>query len=162
MAGSVYPSFQVATQVLRGRLPMFAASDIVAGAAVRVASSGDWSVQMCQSSAEKPLGIARDFAAAGDPVAVYDDGNILRSAAGASFSRQAYLGIVGTSSTTHPISNVSVTYGVLGQVAGTPSVAVGASSAAVWALGQAYESAAIGDLAAFRVEPRLLSGLVNS
>lgn len=161
MAGSVFPSAQV-TSVKRGLVPVFAASDIFPGAAVRIASSGDWAVQMVQSSAEKPLGIARDYAAAGDPVAVYDDFNIVRTPAGASFSRESYLGVVGTSSAVHPISGVTVTYPVLGQVTGTPSVAVGASVAPVWAVGQAWESAAIGDMAAFRIEPRLLSGLVTS
>lgn len=161
MAGSVYPSTQLAT-VLRGKLPMFAASDIVAGAPVRIASSADWGVQMVQSSAEKPLGIARDNAIAGDPITVYDDGNVLRTVAGASFSRQAFVGVVGTSSVTHPISGIAVTTPVLGQVAGTPSVAVGASSTSVWAVGQAWESAAAGDQIGYRVEPRLLSGLVVS
>lgn len=158
---SVYPSTQW-TSVRRGLLPCFAASDIVAGAPVRIASSGDGAVQMVQSSAEKPLGVARDFAAAGDAVAVFDDFNVIRSPAGASFSRQSYLGVVGTSSIAHPISGVTAVYPVLGQVTGTPSVAVGASTAPVWAVGQAWESAAIGDNAAYRVEPRLLSGLVTS
>lgn len=159
MAASVYPSVQV-TNVKKGLLPCFAASDIVAGAAVRLASSGDWSVQMCQTSAEKPLGIARDYAAAGKAVAVFEDFNVVRSPAGASFSRQSFLGVVGTSSMVHPVSGVTVTYGVLGQVNGTPSIAVGASATQVWAVGQAWESAAIGDNAAYRIEPRLLSGLV--
>lgn len=159
MAASVYPSVQVQT-IHKGVMPAFAASDIVAGTPVRIASSGDWAVQMCQSSAEKPVGVARDYAAAGDPVSVLEDFNILRSPAGASFSRQSFVGVVGTSSMTHPISAVTVTYPVIGQVSGTPSVAVGASAAAVWAVGQAWESAAIGDMAAYRVEPRLLSGLV--
>jgi len=51
---------------------------------------------------------------------------------------------------------------VIGQVVGTPSVAVGASTAPVWAVGQAWESAATGDQAAYRIEPALLSGIVNS
>lgn len=161
MAGSVYPSVQVTT-VHRGVLPCFAASDIIAGAPVRIASGADWAVQMVQSSAEKPLGVARDYAAAGDAVAIFDDFNIVRSPAGASFSRESFLGVVGTSSLVHPISGVTVTYPVLGQVAGTPSVAVGASAPSVWAVGLAWESAAIGDNAAYRIEPRLLSGLVAS
>lgn len=166
MAASVYPSTQV-TELVRGHIPGFAASDIVAGAAVCIASSGDWTFQMCQTSADKPVGIARNSPKAGQPVSVYDDGNIKRTnilglGAGASFSRQSYLGVIGTSSVTHPKSAVAVTVPVLGQVKGTPSVGVGASTAAVWAVGVAYESAAAGDFAAFRVEPRLLSGLVLS
>lgn len=161
--GSVYPSGQFGT-VKRFEIPGFAASDIWQGAPVCLASCGDWTFQMVTSAAQKPVGVARDFAAAGDAIAIFDDGNIQRTypGAGGSFSRQAYVGYVGTSSGVHPISKVTVTYPVLGQVAGTPSVAVGASSAAVWALGVAYESAALNDQAAFRIEPRLLSGLVTS
>lgn len=163
---SVYPSTQWTT-VKRFEIPCFAASDIVAGAAVRLASSGDFAVQMCQSSAEKAIGIARDYAIAGNPISVFDDGNILRmntagQGAGASFSRQSYVGVVGTSTVVHPQSGVTVTYGVLGAVTGTPSIAVGASTSSVFAVGVAFESAAIGDQAAFRIEPRLLSGLVSN
>lgn len=161
--GSTYPSGQL-SEVLRGHIPCFAASDIWAGAPVCLASSGDWTVTMCPDSSHKPIGVAKDFAAAGDSVSVYDDGNIKRSypGAGGSFTRQSFVGVVGTSSGVHPISGVNVTYPVLGQVSGTPSVAVGASAAAVWAVGVAYESAAVGDQAAYRIEPRLLSGLVTS
>jgi hypothetical protein len=161
--GSTYPSGQIST-VKRFEIPCFAASDIWEGAPVCLASCGDWTVEMCLTSANKPLGVARDYAIAGGAVSVFDDGNIQRTypGAGASFSRQSYVGVVGTSSGIHPQSGVSVTYPVIGQVAGTPSVAIGASSAPVWALGVAFESAATGDQAAFRVEPRLLSGLVAS
>lgn len=167
MAGSVYPSVQYGETVVRGHIPGFAASDIVAGAPVCLASSGDWSFKMCASSNDKPVGIARNSPKAGQAVSVLDDFNIVRTnvlgnGAGASFPRQAFLGVVGTSTVTHPQSAVSVTFGVLGQVTGTPSLAVGASAAATWAVGVAYESAAAGDYAAFRVEPRLLSGQVLS
>ncbi len=157
---SVNPSTQFG-DVNRFEVPCFAASDIVAGAAVRIASSGDWAVQMCQSSAEMPLGTARDFAAAGQPVSVWDIGNIQRTlpGAGASFARESWVGVVGTSSMVHPISGVTVTYGVLGQVTATAS-AVGGSSTPVWAIGQAFESAATGDQAAFRINPTILSGVV--
>lgn len=167
MAASVYPSTQWGTTRRLDAVGRFAASDIVLGAAVRIASSGDSTVQMCQSSAEKPIGVAADYAAAGKAVAIYTEPNESRmniggQGAGASFSRQSYIGIVGTSSMVHPQTGVTVTYGVIGQVTGTPSVAVGASTAAVWAVGVALESAAIGDFAAFAIEPRLLSGLVTS
>ena len=164
--GSVYPSSQFSgfQVVRRGAIPAYAASDIVQGAPVCVASGGDWMVQHCTSSAQKPIGIAKDYAIAGDPVDVLDYGNIVRSlpGAGGSWPREAYVGVVGTSSAVHPNSGVTVTYGVLGQVTGTPSVAVGASTAAVYAVGQAYESAALNDWAAYRIEPALLSGVVNS
>lgn len=161
--GSTYPSGQI-EDVKRFEIPCFAASDIVQGAPVCLASCGDWTVEMVTSSAQKPLGVARDYAIAGNPVAVFDDGNIQRTlpGAGGSFSRQSYVGVVGTSSMVHPQSGQTVTFGVIGQVSGTPSVAIGASTGAVWALGVAFESAALNDQAAFRIEPRLLSGLVNS
>ena len=164
--GSAYPSAQFGgfIEIKRGEIPGFAASDIVQGAPVCVASGGDWMFQHCTSSAQKPVGIARDYAQAGDPVAVLDLANIVRTfpGAGGSFPRQAYVGVVGTSSLVHPQSGVTVTYGVIGQVTGTPSIAIGASTAAVWALGVAYESAALNDQASYRIEPALLSGVVNS
>jgi hypothetical protein len=163
---STYPSTQWAT-VQRSAIPGFGGSDIVQGAPVCVASSGDSTFIMCTSSAQKPVGVARDYTIAGDAVAVLDYGNEVRSmiagmGAGGSFSRQAYVGVIGTSTVTHPQSGVVVTCPVLGQVSGTASVAIGASTAAVWAVGQAYESAALGDAALYRIEPALLSGLVNS
>ena len=163
LMASVYPSQQFGT-VKRGLIPCIAGSDIWWGAPVCLASGGDWTVIMATTSAQKPIGVARDYAAAGKAVSIWDDGNITRTypGAGGSFPREAYVGVVGTSSGTHPISNVSVTYPVIGQVTGTPSVAVGASTAAVWALGVAFESAALNDQTAFRIEPRLLSGIVNS
>lgn len=162
--GSVYPSAQFGQELERGVIPCFAASDIIQGAAVCLASGGDWMVQMVTGSNQKPIGIARDYAIAGNAVGVFDIGNIKRTfpGAGGSFPREAYIGYVGTSSMVHPQSGVTVTYPVLGQVTGTPSVAVGASTAAVYAVGVAWESAALNDLAAFRIEPALLSGVVNS
>ncbi len=167
MAASVYPSTQWTT-VERALIPAFAGSDIVQGAAVCIASGGDNQVIMCTSSAQKPIGVARDYSQAGQAVAVYDYGNIARTnvggnGAGASFSRESYVGIVGTSTMTHPQSGVTVTYGLIGQVApAVGATAVGGSATALYALGVAYESAATGDFAAFRIEPALLSGLVNS
>ncbi len=161
--GSTYPSGQQAI-VKRHEYGLYAASDIWLGAPVCMASTGDWTVQMCLTSAQKPIGVARDYAAATYEVPIYDFGNVTRTwpGAGGSFSRQSYVGVVGTSSGAHPISGANVTYPVLGQVAGTPSVAVGASFAPVWAVGVAWESAAVGDYAGYRIEPALLCGLVNS
>ena len=164
---SVYPSTQWTT-LLRGAIPGFAGSDIVQGAVVCVASSGDNQFIMATSSAQKPVGIARDYCAAGQAVAVQDYGNIVRSnvggnGAGGSWSREAYLGVVGTSTMTHPQTGIVVTYPVLGQVApAAGATAVGGSGTALYAVGVAYESAAIGDFAAYRIEPALLSGLVAS
>lgn len=152
MAASVYPSAQWG-EIERGRLPMFAASDIWANTIVRVASSGDWTVQMVATTTEQPLGIARDFAAAGQAITVYDVGNVQRVVAGASLSRQSEVHVVGTSSGTHPISGVTVTYPVAGQV--TPGASSGAEQ---WSVGQAFESGAISDLVAVRINPRTLSG----
>lgn len=159
MATSVYPSVQFGT-LKRGEIPMIAASDIWWGTPVSFASSGDWTVVMCASSSNKPIGVARDFAQAGKAVSVYDYGNITRTypGAGGSFPRQAYVGVVGTSSGIHPQSGVTVTYPVLGQVVNTGSTFVGSSTQPIWALGVAYESAALNDFAAFRIEPTVLSG----
>lgn len=164
---SVYPSTQWGS-VLRSSIPGFAGSDIVQGAAVCIASGGDSQFIMCTSSAQKPVGVARDYAVAGDAVAVLDYGNEIRTnvggnGAGASFSRESYIGVIGTSTMTHPQSGVTVTYGALGQVAPVSgATGVGGSTTALYALGVAYESAAAGDFAAVRIEPALLSGLVNS
>lgn len=153
MAASVYPSTLIGA-MRRGVIDCHAASDIWAGTIVRIASSGDWAVQMVATTTEQPLGVAVDYAAAGDPVGVYDVGNIVRIAAGASFTRQAEIHVVGTSSGVHPISGVTVTYPVAGQ--NTPGASSGVEQ---WSLGQAFESAAINDVVAVRVNPRTLSGV---
>lgn len=166
MAGSVYPSTQWDT-LHRSSIPAFAGSDVVQGALVCIASSGDSSVIMCTSPNQKPIGVARDYAIAGNPISVADDGNILRTnvggnGAGGSITRQGYVGIIGTSSMVHPQSGVTVTFGLLGQVNGGSPLGVGGVGSQVWAGGVAYESAAVGDWSAFRVEPRLLSGQVSA
>lgn len=166
MAASTYPSTQWAT-LRRSAIPAFAASDIVMGAPVCIASSGDDAVVMCTSPNQKPIGVARDYAIAGNPVTVYDDGNEVRTniggnGAGASYSRQSYVGVVGTSSMVHPQSGVTVTFPVLGAVTGGSPLGVGGVGSQSWAVGVAYESAAVGDYAKFRVEPRLLSGIVGN
>ena len=162
MAASVYPSTGWTT-VRRAAIPGFAGSDIAQGAPLCVASSGDSAFIMCTSSAQKPVGVARDYAIAGNPVAVYDFGNQVRTnvggnGAGASFPRQAYIGVTGTSQITHPQSGVVITTPLLGQVVAVPSEPVGASLTAVWAAGVAFESAAVGDFAEYRIEPALLLG----
>lgn len=158
---SVYPSIGI-SEVKRFELPCFAASDILANTPVRFASIGDLNVQMVQTSAERPVGIARDFAKAGEPVAVFDFGNLKRVTAGGSFPRQSDVGVVGTSSAVHPESGVTVTYGYIGQLNGSQTSVMGGSQGAVWAVGQAMESAAIADYALIRIDPRLLSGLTAS
>lgn len=166
MAASVYPSTQWDT-LHRSSIPAFAGSDIVQGALVCVASSGDDTVIMCTSAIQKPIGVARDYAIAGNPVTVADDGNKVRinvggNGAGGSITRQGYVGVIGTSSMVHPQSGVTVTFGLLGQVAGGSPLGVGTAGSQTWAGGVAYESAAVGDWSAFRVEPRLLSGQVSA
>lgn len=167
MAGSVYPS-RGWTEVLTVALPYFAASDIISGAPVRVASSGDQAVQMCQSSAEKVIGLAVGNAKAGDGVAVYTQRgtqkriNVGGFGAGASFSRQAYLGVVGTSSLVHPESGVTVTTPVLGAVNAATGTGVGASGVSLWSVGVALESAAADDYALLEIDPALLSGVMST
>ena len=162
------------TTVKRASIPGFAASDIFDGAPVKLATnaagdSSEWYFQMCQSSSDKPVGIAHGNAAAGDGLDVYDYGNIERCqitqfgyGLGASVTRTNYVGVVGTSTAVHPESGVTVTFPLLGAVSSTPSEPVGSSTTPVWALGVGYENGAIGDRAAFRIEPQLLSGWVNS
>jgi hypothetical protein len=161
--GSTYPSGQISTRH-RDVRPGFAASDVWAGAPVKQVSQGDSTFVMCLSPADKPTGVARDYAAAGDAIAIYDLGNEVRCfpGAGASFTRDQFIGVTGSAAGAHPISAANVTYPTLGPVAGTPSVAVGASAAPTWAIGVSTESAAVGDQAAYVVEPRLLSGLVST
>lgn len=154
MAASVYPSTQVGALYNGHRWPMFAASDIWAGTVVRIASSGDWAVQMVATTTEQPLGIARDFAAAGDSVAVYGRDNVPRLIAGASFTRQAEIHVVGTSSGVHPLSGVTVTYPVIGQ-----NTAGASSGVEQWSVGIALESAAVSDQVAVLINPRTLSGV---
>lgn len=163
---SVYPSTQW-SNVRRAALPGFAASDIAPGAPVCVASSGDESFIMCTTAQQKPVGVARDWAVAGAAVTVYDFGNTYRTnvggnGAGASFARQAYIGVIGTSTVTHPVSGVVITCPLLGQVLPTGSpVGGGTAASSIWAVGVARESAAVGDFAEYRIEPAVLSGIVN-
>lgn len=161
---STYPSSQWAT-LRRAAIPGFAGSDIAQGAPVCVASGGDDSFVMCLSTGQKPVGVARDYAIAGNPVAVLDFGNEVRTnvggnGAGASFSRQSWIGVTGQSQIVHPQSGVTITTPLLGQVTSGGSPA-GSGASPLWAVGVAYESAAVGDFANFRVEPTLLSGSYN-
>lgn len=168
MTASFTPNATQWSTLRRAAIPAFAASDIVQGAAVCMASnaiSGGWDVMMCSNSTQKPIGVARDYAIAGNPVAVYDDGNIVRAnvggnGAGGSVGQFDYVGVVGTSSMVHPQSGVTVTFPLFGKVSANAS-AVGVGPA-VWAVGVAYEAAFPGDFSAFRVEPRTLSGVVTN
>lgn len=161
--GSSYPSGQISTRRRHTR-PAFAASDIWMGAPVKLVNQGDSTVQMCLSPSDKPIGTARDYYAAGGPVAIYDRDNEVRCfpGAGASFTRDQFIGVTGSASGTHPISGVAVTYPTLGPVLASPGQAVGASVTSNWAVGTSVESAAVGDQAAFVVDPVLLSGLVST
>jgi hypothetical protein len=146
----------------RAVLPAFAASDIVQGAAVCLASnavSGGLQVIMCTNSLQKPIGVARDYAIAGGPIGVFDDGNMPRAnvgghGVGGSVGQFDYFGVVGTSTMVHPQSGVTVTFGVLGKLtAGSMG-----GGTVQWALGVSYEAAYPGDFSQFRVEPRFISG----
>jgi hypothetical protein len=168
MAGSNPNATQWST-VRRSVIPAFAASDIVQGAAVCLASNAvhsGFDVMMVQNFSQKPIGVARDYAIAGNPVAVFDDGNIVRAnvggnGVGGSVGQIDYVGVVGTSTLVHPQSGVTVTFGVFG---GVPHLAspVGYGGSPVWAVGVSYEAAYPGDFSAFRIEPRTLSGNVSN
>lgn len=159
----------------RGRIALFAASDIFAGTPVTIQQTAigsttstdqGFAVRMCASQNDEPLGIARDNAAAGGPVTVWDYGNIVRLVVNGSVNAAFQIGVINTSSAVHPISNVSVQYPVLGQVtaASWSNIvnAVGASSAtfnAAWSVGQSFEPGNPGQGVPVRINPRLLSGL---
>jgi len=152
----------------RNVLPGFAASDIAQGAPLCVASGISQGFIMATTAQQKPVGIARDWAIAGAPVAVYDFGNELRAnvggnGLGASISNQSWIGVVGTSQVTHPQSGVVITTPLFGPVVGTGSpVGYGNNASATWAVGVAYESGATGDYSLYRVEPQILSGQTGS
>jgi hypothetical protein len=168
MAGSNPNASQWST-LRRSVIPAFAASDIVQGAAVCVASNavhGGWDVMMVSNFSQKPIGVARDYAIAGNPVAVFDDGNIVRAnvggnGVGGSVGQFDFVGIVGTSTMVHPQSGVTVTFPLFGTVPHAASP-VGYGGSPVWAVGVSYEAAYPGDFSAFRVEPRTLSGNVSN
>ena len=168
MAGSTPNATQWST-LRRAVLPAFAASDIVQGAPVCVASNavgGGLQTIMCTTSAQKPIGVARDYAIAGNPVAIFDDGNMPRAnvggnGVGGSIGQFDYLGVVGTSTMVHPQSGVTVTFGVLGKVVPNGGV-VGSTGGTLWALGVSYEAGWPGDFTQYRIEPRTLSGLVGN
>lgn len=165
MAGSQVQGTNWAT-VKRSVIPGFAASDIVQGAAVCMASgTGEAGFIMATGTSQKPVGVARDHAIAGNPVAILDFGNEVRTnvgglGAGQSFTSQSFVGIVGTSTVVHPQSGVTVTVGLYGPVTANGS-AVGAAGGTLYAVGVGYEGTAVGDFGLFRVEPTILSGLVG-
>jgi hypothetical protein len=166
------------THAERGRVSMFAASDILAGMPVTLigasftASSSiqqsGFSVRMCASQNDQPFGIARDAAAAGQPVTVYDAPNYLRLVVNGSVNLGQQVGVTAFGSTAVcPPSGVTVQFPVLGQVTaastsnyvayyGNPSAT---TFNAVWAIGQALEPANPGQGAVVQIAPRLLSGL---
>lgn len=121
-------------------LPLFAASDIFAGAPVKFvapvsgsASSGLF-VQQVGSSNDKPVGVAYSDAAAGEPIALLDRLEWPRVACGGSVQPGEYAGVVGASSAIHPVSGVTGSFPTLGRIAG-------ASEVGTWAIGVALEAA---------------------
>ncbi len=161
----------------RGRVAMFAASDIFAGMPVTLQASAigsvsslqnGFAVRMCASANDQPFGIARDDAAAGAPVAVWDAPNYLRLTVSGSVNAAMQVGVINTSSAKHPVSGVTTTYPVLGQVTAASTSnqggtwggsAVPSSYNATWAIGQSLEPGNPGQGVVIQINPRLLSGL---
>jgi hypothetical protein len=163
----------------RGTIECFAASDVIAGAAVTfgvasttsssfspIANPPGFFVRMCASSSDEPVGFARDYAVAGKPVSVIDIGNIVRETVQGSVNLGAYVGVISASPVTNPISNVSNLTPNLGAVTGASYsniVIYGVSSTStftpVWAVGRAMDIGNPGQGVAVRVNPLLLSGL---
>lgn len=162
----------------RGRVAMFAASDIFAGTVVTLQASSigssavslnqGFAVRMAASQNDQPFGIARDNAIAGQAVTVWDSPNYLRLTVGGSVNAAQQIGVINTSSAAHPISGVVTAYPNVGQV--TPgstsnysgtwgASAVPSSYNAVWAIGQALEPGIPGQGVVVQIAPRLLSGL---
>lgn len=143
-------------------LPLFAASDIFRGTLVKLvepssasASTGLF-VQMVGSSNDRPLGLAYQDAAAGEPVAVLDRGEWgPRVFAGGSIQPGQYVGVVNASEAAHPVSLVKGKYPVLGKVAG-------ASGTATWTAGVALEAANPNETFTFYIDPLQLSTSTNA
>ena len=181
-AGSGSTTSSDSIHTLRGRIEAFAASDILAGAAVTWATasittasistlntSPGFQVIMCASSNQEPLGFARDNAVAGKPVAVFDYGNIIRETVQGSVNLGQKVGVISASPVTHPVSLVSVMTPNIGQVlpASTSNQggtwggsSVPSSYNATWSIGDAVDIGNPGQGVAIRVNPRLLSGLI--
>lgn len=161
----------------RGGVAFTAASDIFAGTPVylqqtAIGSVTAWGgapvVNGCASSADHPIGIAADNAAAGTAVTVYDAPNYPRLVVSGSVNAAMEIGVINTSSAVHPVSGVVGLYPVLGQVSGASYsniIIYGVSSTttynAVWSIGQALESGNPGQGVLVSIAPRLLSGLAS-
>ena len=137
-------------------LPLFAASDIFVGAPLKfvepvsASTSTGRFVQMVGSSNDKPIGVAYESVAAGEPVAVLDRGEWPQGYAGGSIQPGQYTGVVNASEAKHPVSEVTVKYPVLGKVAG-------ASGTATWSIGVALDAANPNERFAYYLDPIQLS-----
>lgn len=132
-------------------LPLHAgATDVIQNAPVKIVAGGVKIVQVVQSSADHPIGIARASAPAGYPVAVRDRSEVVRVQAGATVAAGAYVGVASVTATAGASGNIQVP--ILGEVAK-------ASGSVVWAVGIALEPANPGQIFSFLVEPTQLSGL---
>lgn len=166
---------------LRGRIECFAASDVFAGAAVKWATasittasistlntSPGFQVIMCGSANDEPLGFAREAATAGQPLAVFDYGNIIRETVQGSVNLGQKVGVISASPAVHPLSGVTSYVPNIGQVTAASTSnqggtwggsSVPSSYNATWSIGDALDIGNPGQGVAIRVNPRLLSGL---
>jgi hypothetical protein len=145
------------TELYRETVGFFAASDILNHSPVTYAAtaSGDWSVRPYPvgSAALEFVGIARDDAAQGKAVTVYDGpGSIIRVVAGATVFQGQNVALAGATNYTHPISGNAATTVFYGPISG-------ASGFGYNRIGVSLEFANPGELFALRVSPSQLSGL---
>lgn len=126
---------------------------IAAGNPVKV--SGPWQVQTIQSVNDIPIGIARASAVSLEGVDVRDisAGDIVRAVAAATVAAGNLVGFASN-------ATVAGNEGAVIQVTKLGPVSKGASlGTATWSIGEALESAAIGNTFAYRINPRQLAGL---
>jgi hypothetical protein len=142
-------------EILRESTPGFAASDIMGGNPVTIATGSDWLYQTIATTSQEPVGIVRRGAdaAQGKAVTVFDGiGNVIRVIAGATVLQRQDVNISGATSFAHPVSGLTATQAFYGPVSG-------ASGSVIHRVGIALEQANPGQQFALRVNPKQLSGL---
>lgn len=129
-----------AFELHRGGFPAIAGSNVNDHVAVQH-DVGDTQRQVLPAASKnvEPVGVTLASAVAGNPVTVFDYGNVVKVTAGASLGAGSEVGVASTN-------------GALGPVAG-------ASGSVVWSVGRSETAAAPGEVFSLYVRPRQLSGL---
>lgn len=143
----------MSSRVIQHAVPLNAATDVSGWAPVKFfgASNGVRAVVALATTADEPIGVTGEIGApAGEPVAVYDRGSIMKGVAGATITDGGDIGYVGATTVAGASGNFSQP--LLGPVAA-------ASGAKVYRVGQAVMPAVPGQVFSFYVSPKQLSGL---